>query len=73
MDIKPNGLSARLKGQMRQDGLVRDIEDLRVGDIIYYDMDRADGIVPKQGYDSRLKYVVVAVPNPMRKKSVPSL
>lgn len=34
--------------------------DLNVGDIIYYDMDRADGIVPAPGYDSRLKYVVVA-------------
>lgn len=60
MDITSNGLPARLKGQTRQDAPVRDIGDLRVGDIIYYDMDRADGIVPRQGYDSRLKYVVVA-------------
>lgn len=39
---------------------VSGIEDLQVGDIIYYDMDRKDGIVPTEGYDSRLKYVVVA-------------
>lgn len=33
---------------------------MNVGDIIYYDMDRADGIVPNSGYDTHLKYVVVA-------------
>ena len=31
-----------------------------MGDIVYYDMDRDDGIVPETGYDSRLKYVIVA-------------
>jgi hypothetical protein len=60
MDIKANYRLSKLQEQMRQDSLVKGIEDLQVGDIVYYDMDRADGIVPTQGYDSRLKYVVVA-------------
>lgn len=60
MDLKSNEMLARLREQMRQDSLVKGISDLQVGDIIYYDMDRADGIVPAPGYDSRLKYVVVA-------------
>lgn len=60
MDIKSNELLAKLKEQMRQDSLVKEIEDFQVGDIIYYDMDCSDGIVPKPGYNSRLKYVVVA-------------
>jgi hypothetical protein len=60
MDGKANDLLSKLQEQMRQDSLVKGIEDLKVGDIIYYDMDRADGIVPTLGYDSRLKYVVVA-------------
>lgn len=60
MDEKANDLLAQLQEQMRQESLVKGIEDLQVGDIVYYDMDRADGIVPNPGYDSRLKYVVVA-------------
>ena len=60
MDEKANDLLAHLQEQMRQESLVKGIEDLQVGDIVYYNMDRADGIVPNPGYDSRLKYVVVA-------------
>ena len=60
MDELANSTLAELQAQMRAEALVEGIDDIRVGDIIYYDMDRADGIVPKDGYDSRLKYVVVA-------------
>jgi len=60
MDIRANDLLSKLQEQMRQESLVKGIEDLQVGDIVYYDMDRSDGIVPNEGYDSRLKYVVVA-------------
>ena len=60
MDIKANEILSKLREQMRQESLVKGIEDLQIGDIIYYDMDRSDGIVPKDGYDSKLKYVVVA-------------
>ena len=56
----PESTLAQLKEKLRQYSLVRGIEDLQVGDIVYYDMDRADGIVPSTGYDSRLKYVIVA-------------
>lgn len=60
MDVTANDKLSQLKEQMRQESLVKGIEDLQVGDIVYYDMDRADGIVPTPGYDSRLKYVIVA-------------
>lgn len=60
MDVKANDKLSQLKEQMRQESLVKGIEDLQVGDIVYYDMDRADGIVPTPGYDSRLKYVIIA-------------
>ena len=59
MDTKDSTL-ARLKEQLKQDSLVRGMEDLQVGDIVYYDMDRADGIVPASGYDTSLKYDIVA-------------
>lgn len=60
MDEKTNALLSQIRSQLRLNSLVKGIEDLQVGDIVYYDMDRADGIVPTIGYDSRLKYVVVA-------------
>lgn len=59
MDDKDN-LLEKLQEQMQADSLVQGAEDLHIGDIVYYDMDRADGIVPNDEYDSRLKYVVVA-------------
>ena len=60
MDQEANNLLAKLQEQLRQESLVKGIQDLNVGDIIYYNMDRADGIIPTPGYDTRLKYVVVA-------------
>lgn len=60
MDEKTNALLSRIRSQLKMNSLVKGIEDLQTGDIVYYDMDRADGIVPTSGYDSRLKYVVVA-------------
>ncbi len=59
MEDKDNIL-AQLQEQLRAESLVQSAEDLHVGDIVYYDMDRADGIIPNDGFDSRLKYVVVA-------------
>ena len=59
MDTKESIL-AQLKEKLRQESLVKGIEDLQVGDIVYYDMDRADGIVPLSGHDTRRKYVIVA-------------
>ncbi len=59
MDAKESA-QAQQKERLRQDSLVKGIENLQVGDIVYYDMDRADGIVPSPGYDTRLKYVIIA-------------
>ena len=59
MDTRESVL-ARLREKLRQESLVKGIEDLQVGAIVSYDMDRDDGIVPETGYDSRLKYVIVA-------------
>lgn len=60
MDTKSNDALPNLLKQMNRESLVTCIEDLEVGDVVYYDMDRRDGIIPNNGYDSRLKYVVVA-------------
>lgn len=60
MDSSDNSILSQLQEQMRDESLVHGVEDLHIGDIVYYDMDRADDIVPNEGYDSRLKYVVVA-------------
>ena len=60
METNANDKLAQLRERMRQENLVKGAEDLKVGDIVYYDMDCSDGIVPKPPYESRLKYVVVA-------------
>lgn len=41
------------------DKLVEGFDSLQKGDIIYYDMDEEDGIVPKDGYPSRKKYAAI--------------
>lgn len=68
MDIKANEKLSNLLEQMKKESLVKGIEDLQVGDVVYYDMDCKDGIVPHAGYDSRLKYVVVAGANASEKE-----
>ena len=60
MDNNTYNVLSHLSEMMHNESIVKDMHDLQVGDIVYYDMDRADGIIPKDGYDSRLKYVVVA-------------
>lgn len=60
MDENSNSVLSQLRAQLRQDSLVKGIADLQVGDIVYYDMDREDGINLCGPYDTRLKYVVVA-------------
>lgn len=60
MDTVANEALRRLQQQMQRDAIVKDAEELQVGDIVYYDMDTADGITLINGYVSRLKYVVIA-------------
>lgn len=57
---KPKPTISASTATSTESAVVKGIDDIKVGDIIYYDMDRADGIVPKNGYDTRQKYVVVA-------------
>ena len=57
MDNNTYNVLSHLSEMMHNESIVKDMHDLQVGDIVYYDMDRADGIIPKDGYDSRLKYV----------------
>lgn len=60
MDTVANEALRQLQQQMQRDAIVKDAEELQVGDIVYYDMDSADGITLINGYVSRLKYVVIA-------------
>ena len=60
MNIVANEALRQLQQQMQRDTIVKDAEELQVGDIVYYDMDSADGITLINGYVSRLKYVVIA-------------
>lgn len=60
MDTVANEALRQLQQQMQRDTIVKDAEELQVGDIVYYDMDSADGITLINGYVSRLKYVVIA-------------
>lgn len=60
MEENANEVLAGKRQQIVEENLVRDAEDLHVGDIIYMELDRNDGLVLKDGYDTRLKYVVVA-------------
>ena len=55
-----NETRSALQWQLREERLVKSAEDLQVGDIIYVEMDRSDGLTLNEGYDTRLKYVVVA-------------
>lgn len=63
-----NEVLAGLKQQLVAESIVTCADDLHVGDIIYVELDRSDGLVLNQGYDTRLKYVVVAGSKSNRKE-----
>lgn len=54
------GKLANLKQSIIKASLVKSIADLKVGTVIYVEMDENDGLMLKDGYKTRLKYVVVA-------------
>jgi hypothetical protein len=54
-----DGKLANLKQSIKSVSLVKSIGDLKVGTVIYVEMDENDGLVLKDGYKTRLKYVVV--------------
>lgn len=61
MDLKDNAVLKQLQEQLQEENRVKDLEDIQVGDIIYYNLDVDDGLHPKAGgYNNRLKYIVVA-------------
>ena len=55
-----DGKLANLKQSIKTASLVKSIADLKVGTVVYVEMDANDGLVLKDGYKTRLKYVVVA-------------
>ena len=55
-----DGKLANLKNTLHNAKLVKSIEDLKVGTVVYVEMDANDGLVLKDEYKTRLKYVVVA-------------
>lgn len=68
MEDNVNDVLAGLKQQLIAESIVTSADDLHVGDIIYVELDRGDGLVLNQGYDTRLKYVVVAGSKSNRKE-----
>lgn len=55
-----NNLSNEKRGESEP---IKSSQDLIVGDIVYQDMDRNDGLVLNKGYDSRFKYFVIVGKN----------
>ena len=60
-DVK--GALVALKAEMQEDRCIKSGTDLNVGDIVYQDMDRNDGLVLNKGYDDRLKFFVIVGKN----------
>ena len=57
MDDK-NGTLEKLKAAMDEAERV-DMSSVKIGDIIYVPMDEEDGLILKNGYDDRKKYIVI--------------
>lgn len=55
-----NGTLAGLKSELSRICQVKSSDDLHVGDIVYVELDKNDGLVLNGKYVTRLKYVVVA-------------
>jgi len=57
------GILSSIKTEMQEDRYVKSDRDLNVGDIIYQDMDKKDGLILNKGYGSRFKYFVIVGKN----------
>lgn len=57
------GALAAIKAEMQEDRRIKSSTELNVGDIVYQNMDRNDGLVLNKGYDVRLKYFVIVGKN----------
>ena len=58
-----NGTLAAMKAEMHENRRIKSGADLNVGDIVYQDMDRNDGLVLNKGYDDRMKFFVIVGKN----------
>lgn len=47
------GLLSALRAEMKNSQQIKSSEDLNIGDIIYQDLDKKDGLILDKGYDSR--------------------
>ncbi len=54
------GILASLKSKLSDENKVTSADDLNVGDVVYVELDKNDGLVLNGKYVTRLKYVVVA-------------
>ncbi|MBO7595943.1 MAG: hypothetical protein J6T70_02750 [Bacteroidales bacterium] len=54
------GILAALNSKLTDENKVKSPDDLHVGDIVYVELDKNDGLVLNGKYVTRLKYVVVA-------------
>lgn len=54
-----NGTLAALKVAAEDEKAVKFSGDLQVGDIVYQNMDRQDGLILNNGYDTRYKIIVI--------------
>lgn len=53
------GALSTLKAEMQEERRVKASQDLNIGDILYQNMDKNDGLVLNKGYNERLKYFVI--------------
>lgn len=58
MDV--DGKLAELKDRLKEESRIKSADDLKVGTIVYVEMDTNDGLQLNEGYPTRMKYVVVA-------------
>lgn len=54
---------AQLKADLHNETTVKSSADLKVGDIVYLEMDENDGLTLRNGYATRRKYVVIVGKN----------
>lgn len=55
-----NNVLANLYKKMSETTLIKNSDDIKIGDIIYMDLYPKEGIVINNGYPTRKKYVVIA-------------
>ena len=49
--------------QTQEDRIIKSSAGINIGDIVYQNLDRNDGLILNKGYDNRLKYFVIVGKN----------